>query len=514
MVASRISSTVAAIVAIGAIGSEGGSTLSGTVEIEVLTGPQGGGKSQKMREEAIATPGRYLFALPTHELIDEQVADFFKADPLLETVRVYSEPNKGRTAQRLTEARLDIETRNLTRVVIFTTHATLMDHPLEGFDGCWHVRIDEAPASVQAGRFNIAVSGRPWLKETFDLVGGADYAWSALKLKVEKPNWKAVERDAGAKPFAEFVKQASQPDRVFVKTTSWEATDDIDWFSMWTPLSLSHFASVQVAGSSYTDSVGFKAAESLFGDLLGVKIRQIGEPRTGQPPITIHFFTRGHEGTTTFWKTSPGRLMIKKVCDHLGKKLPKSGYWSGNGVVEVLMDHRLKAKFIKPLAMGLNKHRAAKDCAFIYSAKATGDDAPVMEVFKLTEDDIRHAREDDAIAQFAMRGAIRNIEFDGAYAIYLYSESQAERLRDHLLKIGFTTVELVPVDEAGIMSAKRPKAGRRAPTPEERAAKLAGRQAKDAERQKKKRAATALAEGREVSINDGRGGRAKKTKAD
>ncbi len=61
---------------------------------------------------------------------------------------------------------------------------------------------------VQAGRFNIAVSGRPWLKETFDLVGGADYEWSALKLKVERPpNWKAVGRDAGAKPFAEFVQR-------------------------------------------------------------------------------------------------------------------------------------------------------------------------------------------------------------------------------------------------------------------------------------------------------------------
>jgi DNA mismatch repair ATPase MutS len=30
------------------------------VEIEVLTGPQAGGKSQTMREAAITKPGRYL----------------------------------------------------------------------------------------------------------------------------------------------------------------------------------------------------------------------------------------------------------------------------------------------------------------------------------------------------------------------------------------------------------------------------------------------------------------------
>ena len=277
-------------------------------------------------------------------------------------------------------------------------------------------------------------------------------------------------------------KQAKQPSRVFVKAQDWDATDDIDWFSMWTPLALSHFRSVTVAGSSYTDSIGFKAAESLYSDVLGVNIRLIAPPRTGQPEITIHFFTRGHEGTTTIWKETRGRWLIKQVCDYLAKAMPKTGYWSGNGVVEVLMDHRLKAKLIKPLAMGLNKHRDSRDCAFIYSAKATDDDKPVMDVFKLTKEDFRHAREDDAIAQFVMRGAIRNLDDDGPYAIYLYNEGQAERLRDHLLKIGFTNIELVPVDAAGIMDEPKPVGGKRGATVEERTAKANAAKEKDAAR--------------------------------
>lgn len=478
--------------------------MTKSLKIEVLTGPQGGGKSTVMREEAIRTPGLYLFALPTTELIDEQVGDFSRAAPLLDTTAVHSKSGKGTTADRLTAAREKIEARRVRHAVIFTTHATLMDHPLEGFDG-WHIRIDEAPAAIQAGRFNCGLSTRRWLKDTFDLVGSANSEWSVLKLKVKRPDWKAVERDIGLQKLGEFVKQAGQPDRVFVRATTWDQSDDIDWFSMWTPLSLAHTKSVQVAGSSYTDSVGFRAARALFYDVLGINPREIAPPRTGQPTITIHYFTQGHEGTTTFWRdTTEGHQMIVAVCDHLSRDLPATGYWSGNEIVWIMMDARLKGKFIKPLAMGLNKHRAATDCAFIYSGKATPDDRPLMDVFGLSAEDIQLAREDEAIAQFVMRGAIRDLGFAGAYNIYLYSERQAVRLRDHLDRIGFTQVELAPVVEAGIMDARRPEVERNESTPEERAAKIESRREADATRKRDRRAAKAVAAGRQPG---GKGGR-------
>lgn len=172
---------------------------------------------------------------------------------------------------------------------------------------------------------------------------------------------------------------------MFVKCRSWNEKDDIDWFSMWTPLSLASVASVTFAGSSYTESVGFKAAQALFKDRLGVTIREIAPARTGQPTIAIHYFTRGHEGTTTFWGTSEGRLAIKKVCDYLGRTMPETAFWSANEVVQHLMEHRILGQMIKPMAMGLNKHRAATDCAFIFSGKATPSDKPLQDVFGLTD---------------------------------------------------------------------------------------------------------------------------------
>jgi hypothetical protein len=50
---------------------------AGKIEIEVLYGAPGAGKSITLRDEALGVPGLYLFCLPTIPLIREQ-ADLFK----------------------------------------------------------------------------------------------------------------------------------------------------------------------------------------------------------------------------------------------------------------------------------------------------------------------------------------------------------------------------------------------------------------------------------------------------
>jgi hypothetical protein len=336
-----------------------------------------------------------------------------------------------------------------------THHETLMTLDLVRFAG-WHARIDEAPAAIQAGKFNIGVSTRTWLKDSFDIDSVPDNEWSALRLKAAKPSWKAVKNDQGAQGLGDFIKHGDKEGRLFVKAISWDAKNDIHWFQMWTPLALSHFASVQIAGSSYTSSVGYRAAKAIFEDMLSFNEREIAPPRTGQPTISIHYLTRGHEGSTTFWSTSEGRLRIKQCCDALVLNLPDSAYWSGNEVVQHLMEHRAPGSLIAPMAMGLNKHRAAQACAFIFSGKATPADEPIMSAFGLTKDEIRAAREEDSITQFVMRGAIRDLDYDGQYAIYLYEEGQAERLRECLTtKVGFTTVDAMSLVSGVLMDAKR-----------------------------------------------------------
>jgi len=464
------------------------------MKVTVLTGPQGSGKSTVMREEAIAQPGLYLFASPTHELIDEQTAAFKAEERGLKLWPVHSKTGgKGKVEERLEHARSEIVREGHRHAVILTTHDAMMGSDLSLFAG-WHARIDEAPAAVQAGSFNIS-EVRAALKERFALHTKPGHDWASLTLNGNKPSWKRLQGSLAASDLVEFYKQAANPARVFVRTPNWDALDDIDWFSMWTPLELAGFASVQIAGSSYTRSVGYLGAQALYEDLLEFDEREVPVVRKGQPSISIHYFTEGHRGSTAFWGKSEGRLQIKHVCDYLAKTLPKASFWSGNTVVQHLMEHRIKGELIAASAAGLNKHRRKQHCAIIFSGKATKADRGMMKVFGLTDDHIERAREDELIRQFAMRGAIRDPTFDDAYDIYVYEKVQAERLKEHFEELHFDTVELIPVTDAGLMTVRRKSDG---PTEQEKAAKKADVNKKAADRQRAKRAADAKAAGREV----------------
>jgi hypothetical protein len=241
--------------------------------------------------------------------------------------------------------------------------------------------------------------------------------------------------------------------------------------------------------------VGYLGAQALYEDLLEFDEREVPVVRKGRPSISIHYFTEGHRGSTTFWGKSEGRLQIKHVCDYLAKTLPKASFWSGNTVVQHLMEHRIKGELIAASAAGLNKHRRKQHCAIIFSGKATKADRGMMKVFGLTDDQIERAREDELIRQFAMRGAIRDPTFDRAYDIYVYEKVQAERLKDHFEDLRFDTIELMPVMEAGMMSVRRKSDG---PTEQEKEAKKVDQRKKAADRQRAKRAADAKAAGREV----------------
>lgn len=420
------------------------------MKIDVLTGPPGCGKSTRMRQEAVERPRRYLFAYPTEKLLKEQASDFRREMPLssmvLEAHR--HSPGHGVVQKKLDDAAAQVATSGTKHAVVLITHASLMAADLSAFAG-WHVRIDEAPHAIQSGTEKSKIV-RSFLKEHFELEPVGDDGWHVVNLKPSSQPTAWKEGDGLSKGQAELLNQAQRMNRVFVKAPDFSAS--FEWVSVWSPHVLEPIAaSVIIAGASYPTSVGALVAKNHVRFVE----RPIPMPRTGWPTIRIHYFTQGHEGSTSLWRTSEGRGFVVKLCDYLVANAPGLGFWSANEPVANLLEHRVSGEQLSPKAAGQNAFRKRTSCAFIYSARPTPNDAPIKELFAITDDEIRVARQDEDVIQFAMRGAIRNADYSGDYDIYLYSRAQADRLRGQLAASAVGAVELHPVDGAGFMDAVR-----------------------------------------------------------
>jgi hypothetical protein len=165
------------------------------------------------------------------------------------------------------------------------------------------------------------------------------------------------------------------------------------------------------------------------------------------------------------------------------------GYWSGNELVLDYFHGRLSGEKVSPKAEGTNNLMHHTSCAYIYSSKALLSDAPLINLFGLSREDIERAREIEDIIQFVCRGDLRNPNATGDYHIYLYSLDQAEALANYLTEHEFGMVELVPVEEAGLLDVRRPGRGRPPSDPEaprSREERLEKKRADDAERQRRR----------------------------
>jgi hypothetical protein len=470
------------------------------MQVEVLSGPPGCGKSHLMRTEAIANPGRYIFFYPTAILIAEQEAEF-KTVAGLDVQIAHSKSKRSGTVQdQLNQDAERAETARIAHTVVLTTHESLLGCDLRAFQD-WHFRIDEAPNAVQSGKI-VATVNRQFFDTRYALDPLGTDGWSQVQPLGTADRFTDIARDDGARGFAAFLKHADRS-RAFVSVSDWKSKQ-FEWLSIWSPDLLQGIpASVTIAGASYMTSIGalVAAPRVTFSE------RVVPAVRTGQPSIAIRYFTEGHSGTSSLWEQSEGRAFIVKLCDYLAANEPDLGFWSGNEEVQKLMDHRVSGGPIPPKVAGLNALDDKVSCAFIYSSKTTPHDGPLKSVLGITDHQIRIAREDEDILQFVMRGAARKRAYSGPYLIYLYSLDQAERLRDQLNASGIgATVELEPVPDAGFMDAPMPM-GRRKPKADRVTSPTGKRIKASSAKQTERRHAKAKEQGRVP----GRAGRPSKT---
>lgn len=173
-------------------------------------------------------------------------------------------------------------------------------------------------------------------------------------------------------------------------------------------------------------------------------------------------------------------------------------FWTANDDVRRYLTGVMPGEEASPRQEGTNTLRDLTSCAIIYSAKKTPADEPSIDQFGLTSEDIETSREAEDISQFVMRGAMRERDFAGDFPIYLYDLHQAERLAAYLEANAIASVELVPVDGAGIMDVVRPKRDRgQKEELDERSRAENDEQRREADRERKARGRAAKREEKE-----------------
>ena len=434
------------------------------MNITVYQGAPGTRKTLTFLNTTLAKPDRYLIAFPRTPLIDEQ-ADFCRKQaielgttPSIVPIHSDQSCHRGQVGRRIEEA-LEANA-NQSHVVMMISHAAFLGLDPALLAG-WHVGIDEnLDSSVVSGTFG---AGASWvmLDQHFPLdpLPGGQIWEVTLRVGVAPLSRKAIASE-GKNGLSDFLTYACQQRRtVFVDVGDWRDAQvgrKIRWWSIWTPLVLSQCASVTLTGAGYFESIPYHASEWLAPRAITYAVNDLSASvQRASPRVRVHYYTQGHVGSTAWWSTDKGNDCLVQVSRHQ-EAIGGPGYWSCNEAIRPVFRGRFPGAWCLPKQAGTNGLIGHSSCLYIYSAKPQMDDAPIIDVLDLDRDAIRRAREFEDIRQFVMRGAIRQPDYAGAYDIYLYDFAQAQDLEAYLRGIGIADVEVVPVEEAGIMDVVRP----------------------------------------------------------
>jgi hypothetical protein len=136
------------------------------------------------------------------------------------------------------------------------------------------------------------------------------------------------------RPLAAFYKRARSPQGGYVDIADWrdarEKGRSVSWWSAWPPAELYPSESAEIAGAGFFHSITYRATQAWFGDRVRFSRRDIvGVSRPARPRVRLHYLTRGHAGSTAYWKDGEGKQCLARVCRYL-EGVADLGFWSGN----------------------------------------------------------------------------------------------------------------------------------------------------------------------------------------
>ncbi|WP_188911044.1 hypothetical protein [Salinarimonas ramus] len=444
--------------------------------------------------EMVNTPGKYIFASPRTELIDEREQDLNRlmaganCKPLIRSIHS-GKKRRHPVSVQIIDAIAEFEDHS--HVILQITHEGLMSADLANIKD-WHVVVDEVPNAVLAGKLDVPTTVT-LLKASYDLVPVAGANWSRLRVRDDAPDSRSFMLDDLGRALVSLDRRARSPQGAYVDVLDWEDARlrgrKLSWWSAWTLLDLRSAASVTIAAAGYEHSILAKVTQNLHPNMLQITKEQV-QGRTRQPrKVIIRYFADMHRGSSTYLlrKGKPGLTRILKYISNR-----EIGYWSANTDIMKYFEGHISGEMVSPKAEGTNSLSHYRCCFYIYSSKATKNDDPLISSLGLSREEIERAREIEDVIQFAGRGDLRNPDSTDDYLVFLYDRFQAEALAAYIEENGLGQPVIEPVEETGLLGYVRAPAGRPRAVPQETITKAQRDEAlreKDKERKKREREA-------------------------
>ncbi|MEG1451768.1 hypothetical protein [Brevundimonas sp.] len=413
------------------------------------SGRCGDGKTYSYLRHIAANKGCYIIAFDRVDIMKQRAAELeaMSMKPTIITINEKARHGFKSVVEAIENIPNDYTTDG-THFVIMITHQSMLCSRFSSAFSDWELVIDEDFSIFQSAQWNTG-SRLTHFHDQFQHQPTDDPSLYRISRSQSQRITAYAADDTISDAVKDFRRLVERQD-VFSYSND---PDSFSWWSVWSFEELKHFKRVTILANAYPEKLSFK-----IGSIVqNVKFVPHHRPTTRHwtsRPVTIRYFSE-ESGSRTYFESDVGQRNLSRIARWSRNAASPLTYSSKNSYIE----DNLGGTEIKPLSTGRNDLQTYDRGVFVYSAQASNDEVVLLERMtdgKITRQDIKRDRELEAIAQFALRGTLRNPTHQGTFELCLFSKEQAEETADFLVRNGYVTSEDIRLEFVDLKLEAKP----------------------------------------------------------
>lgn len=408
-------------------------------------GACGTGKTYQALSKIAMAGGRHLFVVESKKVMLERQSNLtaisIETGRYMPSLCVMSDDD--RTTKRLGVRRrihdLATDYANRSDMCVFITHEGMRMCDFGEFSG-WSIWIDEVPDIMDSESLSIGVS-RVMLDSLYSLApilkdDGNPTGWSEVLCRDAGIDLAMIASDdiaCGLRALHRRIIEAKDTGRrsVIVNGNDWSdfaGLNKCNWFSLWSPMHLATFASVNFLANAFTHSLTYQIIAAMWPAIEWREVKTNSVREFKSRDVRIHYYADGHVASRKLFSSDKGRENLARVCGHINTQIAgRDHIWMCNKAdVDTV---KFDGQRLSPRQAGSNEYSHVTAATCIYTVKPDADQRRVYELLGVDADYYTETNERETILQFMCRTSVRDPDSDAAIDLFVYDKTQADYLR-------------------------------------------------------------------------------------